>query len=370
MFTLNDLRKKFGSNPNVQFKEEIVGGKKMTTVSYMLADNDLFAETWGTELRGVCFDESGEIASLPFHKFFNLGENKYTQPEIVEDLMISPKAYAMEKVDGSMITPVVIDNDKVYLKTKKSFYSDVANLANHQMTDEVRELCIHLDFYGMTPIFEFTCMDNRVVIDYGSQPKFTLLAVRNKITGDYYPLEYLLELSEHFNVETAKVYAYSDTLNYKDQEGIEGYVLISGNNRVKVKTEWYLRRHRVLELRERDVVRMYLDEVLDDMIPELIASDVKMDEVYRIQDTVLDQISYITERVNFIAEEVFCEVGKNGKDIARWFSENKTYEKYSAPVFKLARGEFDVMAWAKEHYRKNDLKDWSLRSITNSNFGG
>lgn len=369
MFTLNDLEKLYSQNPNVQFKKEQVGGSLFTTVNYMLADRDLFKSEYGLELRGVCFDQCGKIASRPFHKFFNLNENEETQKSIVKSkLWCNDKSYAMLKIDGSMVTPVLLRDDKVVFKTKKSFYSDVAIKANAYVPDSVKKLSFNLLSCGMTPIFEFTHPEHKIVINYGSEPKFTLLAIRSNYSGAYVDIDLLKSVADEYNIAVAETFRWEDVIDDSSSEGIEGYVLVSGTDRFKVKTKWYLDRHHMLDVRERDIAEMYLNEVLDDMIPEMLQAEVDMERVEEIKREILADIEDTVLTVNEISDTIFKVVGKDPKDIASWFSKNGNIY-YSSAVFKLARGNFDVFNWAKEQYKKNKLKSWSLISISNSNFG-
>lgn len=369
MFTLNDLEKLYSQNPNVQFKKEQVGGSLFTTVNYMLADRDLFKSEYGLELRGICFDDSGKIASRPFHKFFNLNENEETQKSIVKSkLWCNDKSYAMLKIDGSMVTPVLLRDDKVVFKTKKSFYSDVAMKANACVPDNVKKLSFNLLSCGMTPIFEFTHPEHKIVINYGSEPKFTLLAIRSNYSGAYVDIDLLKSVADEYNIAVAETFRWEDVIDDSSSEGIEGYVLVSGIDRFKVKTKWYLDRHHMLDVRERDIAEMYLNEVLDDMIPEMLQAEVDMERVEEIKREILADIEDTVLTVNEISDTIFKVVGKDPKDIASWFNKNGNIY-YSSAVFKLARGNFDVFNWAKEQYKKNKLKTWSLISISNSNFG-
>lgn len=118
--TLSDFEH-FREDKRVIFKEEIVASKKFTIVFYQIADNEYWYLPLAKETRGHTFDEDGNLVSGTFEKFFNLNENGFT----LQNELDFTNARFFDKVDGSMITSIVIKG-KVHLKTKKSFYSDVA----------------------------------------------------------------------------------------------------------------------------------------------------------------------------------------------------------------------------------------------------
>ena len=67
------------------------------------------------ECRGLIFGLDGQLISRPYHKFFNVNENAFTQ---FGDLDFTDAEY-FDKVDGSMITSIMV-NDQVYFKTKRT----------------------------------------------------------------------------------------------------------------------------------------------------------------------------------------------------------------------------------------------------------
>ena len=112
---------------SVQFKEEIVDGVSLITVCYMISNDKLWNMPLGRECRGHSFrKDTGEIVSLAYNKFFNISEKEETQ---LNNINWNDDYEATSKVDGSLITFALINN-KVVCKTKKSYYSDVAILAN------------------------------------------------------------------------------------------------------------------------------------------------------------------------------------------------------------------------------------------------
>ncbi|WP_300102466.1 RNA ligase [Flavobacterium sp.] len=347
----------------VRFIEEYINGNKFTTIAYMISDASFWELPMSLECRGNVFDETGRCVSRTFPKFFNLNENKYTQ---FSDLDFTDAIF-FDKKDGSMITTLVVD-DEVYLKTKKSFYSDVAKLAQKSLSDDLKLFIKYLSSFNLSPIFEFTSPDNKVVIDYGIEPKFTLLAIIDNETGIYVEHGRILNIvsewkSRGIHISVIEIYdiTIDDALNSVDEvEGIEGYVcLLKDGTRVKIKTEWYRRNHRLqTDLTYRDIAEMVADETLDDMKAEIAAEGISLDIIDSIEKEVTSSIMKIVDEVEKLTDYV---VGWSDKDVALQF--------FKHPLFSLLmmnrRGkEPKYSAFWKKRY----LKTFSTRSIYNKNF--
>lgn len=255
----------FEGQDNIAIKKEIVGGQEFTIVSYIFNDPELWKNPVNYEARGITFDADGNIVSRPLEKFHNLGENQYTQ---FKDLDFTDAEY-FEKIDGSMISSIVIGG-KVYFKTKKSFYSDVAQSCQKDFGDDERyiDFCTFWYTQGVTPIFEYTSPMNRIVVDYGSEPKLTLLALRCNVTGYYLPRFMLTECYYDYGipvVEQFDINSIQDILS-QDIENREGYVIrLKSGQRVKVKFPNYLLKHHTLDrMTVRNIAEMVIEECIDD----------------------------------------------------------------------------------------------------------
>ncbi len=352
----------------VRFREEVVDGVPLTIVVYMIANDDLWNKDLGEECRGITFfSETGELASLPFEKFFNVNEKAHTQSHLIEKEEIK---FILEKHDGSMITPALI-NGEVFLKTKKSFFSDVALEAQENMSARVRSLCSAALTSNLCPIFEYTSPDNKVVVDYGDDPNFTLLAIRDMVDGSYLSWDSLVLFAKYYGVDivprVSKFKTVKDLLDVtKTAEGIEGWVVYTDRGRYKVKTQWYMDRHRLIDIRERDIARFVLEETLDDMIPSLIEGEADLEVVRRIEREVATDLSRIMANI-----ELYGSMAKDiplGKERADWVSANAGV--LSKFVHRAARDLENSDESIRDFYRQSHLSNFSLRSIGNPNFRG
>ena len=94
------------------------------------------------EARGLIFDSvSGRVIARRFHKFFNLGER-----EDVMEIDLSKPHVIMDKLDGSMITPVPMYDGSIRWGTKMGI-TDVAMqaevfVAKNRNYDDFAAKCI------------------------------------------------------------------------------------------------------------------------------------------------------------------------------------------------------------------------------------
>lgn len=352
-------------DPNVRFREETVGTKEVVIISYMLSSDDLWTKPLGLECRGITFDKAtGELLSLPLEKFFNVNEKAHTQAHAIRDIQIQA---VLDKRDGSMITGIVID-DKVHLKTKKSFYSDVAIEAQKALTLEVEAFIKLTARLRLTPIFEFTSPDARIVLDYGQEPKLVLLTIRDHSSGEYMSRPAVENCAAAWSIplvpsieDVSSIQQLLDRA--KTDEGIEGWVIYSNIGTFKVKTQWYIDRHHLIDIRERDIAVMALDETLDDLIPNLIAADANMDAIRAIEKNVSIELARIIHQVDMLSTQA---ARLTGKERAEWVNENAgSLVKF---VHRAARGIENSDSAYKEFYRRHYIKLFSLRSIGNPNF--
>lgn len=351
------------NEPKVKFKEELVLGKSVTIISYMIADSDYWKIPNAIETRGHCFDtETGECLALTFPKFFNVGEREDTQ---LHNLPWNDDFVVSSKIDGSMIIPVLIDGQIIF-KTKKSFYSDVANYANEVAPDEVKDFCKYFIKNGYTPIFEFTSPQNKIVINYGKDPEFTLLAVRNMFNGKFIDQDMVDLIAKDYGIKTTSIFnktkdkLLSDVQNLKD---FEGYVIHFKNGQiVKLKTNWYLENHRLhTELRVRDVAEMVINETIDDCKSMVVLAGLDINEIVNIESQVIAELYKLRTEVDSIYNTDVVINNLSIKDIAL---KNK-----SNPLFTLIMQRVrDMEPKYSDYWKKHFLSKYSLQCLFNSSF--
>jgi T4 RnlA family RNA ligase len=269
-----------------------------------------------------------------------------------------------EKRDGSMLTPIITDNGNIVFKTKKSFYSDVANSANLSIPPGVKRICqICLDYYNSTPIWEYTHPEHKIVIDYPSSVRWTLLAIRDNESGEYYPYETLQAMEESHDcllIPRLEMSWNEIQRSIENDKGIEGYVLLlKDGRRVKYKTAWYLQMHRTMtELRVRDVAEAVVNETVDDL-KSLVASQGKdIAAIEDIENQVANELHWLRSEVNTIVQSF---IGETFKDAALAL---KGTQLFSLVMSELRGKEPNYI----DFWKKNFLKTYSLKVIYNPSF--
>lgn len=290
--------------PAIAGRDEIVVAERdgYTIINYIVVFHDTFPDVLDSldnalrrECRGITFDSNtGKILRRPYHKFFNVNEREETLDYNID---LSRKHAILEKLDGSMICPFVV-NEQIIWGTR------MAAMDFHEMVEEFVEsseidyktFCFELIENGYSPIFEWFHPEKRIVIDYGKESSLTLTAVRNMITGEYVSFD-------HHNIPVVQIFEprknMKEFLEYvRELEDLEGFVIRFGDGHMaKLKCDWYVKIHKNKEaiLYDRNIVELILDEVLDDVKAHLPVEDrVSLSEFeYKFNS----QLSYIIENM-------------------------------------------------------------------------
>jgi RNA ligase len=231
------------------------------------------------EARGLIFERStGKVIGRRFHKFFNQGERDETRPDRID---LGRPHVMLEKLDGSMISPIRLGDRLAW--TTMMGESDVAAGAARFVADRPHytRLANELLAAGANPIFEWCSQENRVVVDH-AEPALILLAIRELVSGTYWPLAAVREVAARAGVPVVSAWEGLDpnpqTLAQQLDAltGREGIVLrFDDGHMLKLKTPWYVRIHGVLEklTREPDTIAILLSGNMDDVLPFLSMAD-------------------------------------------------------------------------------------------------
>ena len=249
---------------------------------YRLASYNNFLLPYAREMRGITFRLDQEenpikLVSLPFHKFFNLYENPFT-----EGINLKDSIFFTDKEDGSLITTYFDCNDELQVKTKASFESEQA-IETKQIIEnniELKRDLETLEELGFTVIMEYVSPDNRIVLHY-PESDLRILMLRSREDFKYYlPFLYVQKdfVSEEFGNRIVN-FNYESIKNHEDfveetrnETHKEGYVIaFDDENRgiefVKLKTDWYQFRHKLKETiaNERKIYEAIINEDVDDL---------------------------------------------------------------------------------------------------------
>jgi RNA ligase len=283
-YTFPEIRTIEDVLPHIEGRDEFVVAERedYTVINYIVAMADTFDMTGPDDLtgamrrecRGLIFDRDGVLMSRPFHKFFNVNERAETQTHEID---MSQPHVIMEKMDGSMIRPVLVDG---YLRlATKMGVTNVAMEAEAWLAAQDSEYKDWLRVYmanGYTPIFEWVSPFNQIVLAYEIED-LVLLAIRDNVTGEYIDLaEELTEVRCPFTVVHSYGSMEGNILEYIDRqrgtEGREGDIIrFADGHMLKVKNDWYVRIHKTIDriTFDRNIVDLIINEEVDDVIPML-----------------------------------------------------------------------------------------------------
>lgn len=338
-------------------------------VNYMVSMTDTFPQVESVndairrECRGLLFDKDGNIMSRRLHKFFNVNERDETQFHAID---FSQPHVILEKLDGSMITPVILSRveDERFLRhagydgptitrvgdmrwgtkmgiTEVSMQAEEF-VAKNKQYEQFARWCY--DYASVTPIFEWCSRKQRIVVDYPVD-RLVLIAARSIYSGEYMSMQWLQEYGDKFDIEVVKTYSGTAhnmehlMAETRDAEGIEGYIIrFDDGHMCKVKGEWYLRIHKAKELVqfEKNVIELIVDEKIDDAKSFMLEDDRKRVEEFEtdfwigVNQTILGYDRY------------YDQVIKHGLDRKRfaleWLPTIKTQDHFAG---NIVFGKFD-----------------------------
>lgn len=266
-------------------------------------ENDILAKhnAMRRECRGILFYPDGKIMARRLHKFFNVNERDETQHHLID---LSKPHVILEKLDGSMITPVVLS--WVPEETMPNFGGDPAEqvmrvnemrwgtkmgitdvsagaeefVKNNPNYDKFARWAMGL---GFTPIFEWCSRKQKIVVDY-PEDRLVLIATRYTVSGEYMSLNWMHHYGDMFGVEVVKTYSGTTSSmehllsETRDVEGQEGWIIrFNDGHMVKVKGDWYVRLHKTKDslTMEKNVVDLIVNEKIDDTKAFMLDEDRK-----------------------------------------------------------------------------------------------
>ena len=278
-------------------------------VDYVVSLEDTFKATGSTgllrrECRGLKFDRGGNLIGRPYHKFFNLNEREETLSYNVD---FSKSFVILDKLDGSMIHPIFIDNQVVYC-TKlgpTEVAAPVQHFADTHTTIKYNPFCAALMNAGWTPIFEWCSPKQRIVVEY-TDDNLILTGVRHMFSGIYMSNSEMRGWASMYNVPVVDLFNDSiDDINAFAErvasmtEGEGCIVRFFDGSMLKLKNLKYLRIHKVQELLkfEKSVWKVVVDKSLDDVVGFLPEEDQKwllafQDRFWKTVDTVANDLTW------------------------------------------------------------------------------
>jgi len=303
-----------------------VKGYETEMYDYRLASYTDFIKNNAFEMRGLTFVFDGKEwqQNLALNKFFNVNQ---TVDWMYDDVKNKKLISIADKLDGSMITFVKLPNDEIVAKTKMSFISEQAAMAQSIYNENKNYQNFIKDCFSnyLTPIFEITSPHNQVVLAY-ENTQLSLLQIRKNESGDYYTKDELKYVAHEFSIPLSKMYDDSilnlDSLLLlkETEEKIEGWVVTFDDGQMaKIKTNWYLSLHSLVGdnvSRENILIKTILDENIDDVLAELKEGSEKRIFIENVVEKVTKYFSHTVHEILDLRSKYFNECNENKKDFA------------------------------------------------------
>lgn len=295
--------------------------------NYRLASYSDFLEPSALEARGIMFEVAWAVgknqnidvdmsdvqllvpirlACMTPEKFFNYKENPFTM-----DIDFDRAVSIHDKADGSLVSSYMDHNGHVRLKTKGSLFSDQVyqaeqflfrnGLHNYQLAEDVVRLT-ELDF---TVNMEWCAPENRIVLGY-SEPSLKVFSVRSNVDGSYINRRDVLEQYNCVEIYNNWVYEYdidnveqfvADLSNQKEIEGV--VITLDDDQKIKIKTEWYLARHHVKDSinTPRRLFEAVVEDASDDMKAMFSNDPQALTKIEQMEQFVYDKYNHMVSRV-------------------------------------------------------------------------
>ena len=297
------------SSTSFQVKYDVVNGSKVAMFGYRLADFNDFYDNNAFEMRGLTYvqDKNGMWSNpyLHLHKFFNLNQTtNYMMSDIKNKKLIS----VYDKLDGSMIRFIPI-NGKVFAKTKMSFTSAQAISAQaiYETNENIKTFVNYALKNNLAPIFEYVSQFNRIVVGY-TFSDLVLIAVRNNETGEYLNIANFADKWKIRSVKTLNI-SFDEIINSIDSlKNIEGYVLhFDDNQMVKIKTSWYLEKHRLLtvDISSTDfLIKCVIENKIDDVYSSIPVENSEVrNYIVELTKKISSYVNIKTKKIENILKE-------------------------------------------------------------------
>ncbi len=246
------------------------------------------------ECRGLVFDMDGDLIGRRYHKFFNVNERDETALHAID---WSKPHVILEKLDGSMVSPCFVNGHLRWMTKMGITDTSMEAEAFVASRPDYTELAAHYLEHGFTPVFEWCSNKNRIVLDY-PEDRLVLTAMREMKFGSYMLHDALERIGERYGIPVVKAWSHEQIQKMgtligiiREMEDAEGVVVrFDDGHMVKIKSDWYVRIHKVKSLlgQERDVVELILKNELDDMLPVLPREDVE--KIEKFQSALMEEI--------------------------------------------------------------------------------
>jgi T4 RnlA family RNA ligase len=371
-------------------------------VVFKYSKNASFARRWNPVAyygRGIIFDEldNNRLVCLPFPKFFNLDETQGSEEYAhLSRLPASIReAEVLFKEDGSMISVFLGRDGELMTSTPGSTCSEQSLWAKNWLVNHPSYEKMRGDFRAgkyRCLVMEAVYPGSKMVLSY---TKEELILIAAQIPGEqsdswiYANHSQLREIASSYDVTCVKQYQFDDIAQLRQDmkvaENLEGFVLHFPNHngfRVKVKSDWYVAKHRTIGNVHPNLIYDVIQHgsmknvnQYEEFHARCIEAIVELEEEFRspfLKAMDLMRYFYEEQYINSIESSldlVKYELGIQSlselprKDIVLKMRELRIEEKRFGDIFRADEGKFFVTRMFVA-----DMWEWAVKQTDFSRF--
>ena len=345
MLTLSEFLKEL--DPQYVKTKLIFGGTVRTFTYRGFEMEKVFKKYFMRECRGIAFcEKTGKLLALSIHKFFNKGENEATSVEKCEEWEAAGKFSVLEKLDGSMVMPLIHPiTCEVVFKTK------YAEFDNPIITVAIKKYCRKLIEMGKSPQFEFCGPSNPIVVPQQGKDRLVLIAIRDMVTRKYESREFMVKTRYPDIVEF-----HTSIPEMGTQQNREGVVVRFHMENgdvvcVKYKLPWYKRYSKSIfkgfSDKEAVLEELVLRQKIDDHISDLTVDDKEiLKKIYAKIRRVCDEKKRILAAIPVEIIEL------SSRECTKWITDTFKDPKVVAIFWMSRRKQFDDILIYKTDFSK------------------
>ena len=291
------------------------------------------------EFRGSCFDREGNCIRRTYKKFFNYGQVENTK---VVDL--SQPHIILDKLDGSMVAPMLVNNKVIHLFKKGELFEETQQFIDENIKYEV--FARYMIEMGYTPVYEYVSPSNIIVLIY-EEKNMILTGCRNIFTGNLMSYDEMIFHAKKFDIPVVEVLTseknFEKLQSYiKNLLGKEGGIIrFDTGEMIKMKADDYLTRHIAtfnIMTSPWSLYQIILSDSLDDM------ANILNPEVYEMAQAFAKKLFTLIEDYAIQLEEKIVSLylkKYSGKELAVWVYDN--FEKMNhSYVFNFVKNNISV----------------------------
>ena len=281
-----------------------------------------------------------------------------------EDIKDKKIARIQDKRDGSCIQFVKFPNGAVKAKSKMSFDSPQALVADDFYCSDKQSsytgIAKFVDYClnnGLVPIFEYTSPFNQIVLNYNDS-ELRLIQIRENETGRYLTseeMDFLLLQTTVKKTNEIELMTWHELLEKQEtEEGIEGWIVTLADSQIiKVKTKQYFQLHGLTTegTRENLLIETILEDRIDDVI-SLIPDGEKKEFMIATVEKVQHKFNHLVVEYKNLRGLYYNKFNEDRKEFAMKY---KDHELFGYVMKKLNSSFRDV-----EQVAEQGVKDYIL----------